>query len=324
MTSRRTFTAACVAGALLAPAMAWAQAGYPKGPVKMVVPYAAGGATDIIARTLGDKLGAKWGQPVVIENKPGAGTTLAASQLARMAADGQTLYMTTSAHTIAGSIYSKLDFDPVKDFSPISLVAKVPLVLVVRPGLAATNLQEFIALAKKEQSALSFASPGNGTAQHLAGEMFNTAVQARTTHVPYRGDAPAITDLLGGSVDAMYATLTVVLPYIASGKLRAIALANDKRVQKVPNIPTFAEAGLDKFEAATWFGVLAPARIAAPLGERISQDIKAVIAQPDMQAKLIDLGAEIVANSPAEFRGFMDEEAQKWKKIVATSGATVN
>lgn len=323
MTFRRSFCAA-LAAACLGAMPALAQTSYPKGPVKMIVPYAAGGATDIIARTLADKLALRWSQPVVIENKPGAGTTLAASQLARMAPDGQSLYMTTSAHTIAGSIYSKLDFDPVKDFTPLSLVAKVPLVLVVRPGLAANNLQEFIALAKREQGTLSFASPGNGTAQHLAGEMFNTMVQAKTTHVPYRGDAPAITDLLGGSVDAMYATLTVVLPYIASGKLRALAIANDKRVQKVPHIPTFAEAGLARFEAATWFGVLAPARIAEPLGERISQDIKAIIAQPEMQAKLIDLGAEIVGNSPTEFRSFMDEEARKWKKIVATSGATVN
>lgn len=239
-------------------ALAQAQAAFPEKPVKIVLPYAAGGATDIVARAVADKLGHRWNQPVIVDNKPGAGTTLAASQMARTPGDGYTLYLTTSAHTISASIYKKLDFNPVTDFAPLSLIAKVPLVLVVRPNLKVRTLAEFVQYVHAHPGKVSYASPGNGTAQHLTGEMFNTAVKAKMLHVPYRGDAPALTDLMGGTVDAMFATLTVVLPHIASGKLTALALANGSRVQKVPQIPTFAESGMKNFEAATWFGMLAP------------------------------------------------------------------
>ena len=316
---------ACVVPAV--PALALAQAdtaSFPSNPVKMVVPYAAGGATDIVARTVSEKMATLWGKPVIVENKPGAGTTLAASQVARMPGDGYNLYMTTSAHTISSSIYKKLDFDPVNDFAALSLIAKVPLVLVVRPGLNVRTLEEFTRYAKANVEKVTFASPGNGTAQHLAGEMFNAMAQTKMTHVPYRGDAPAITDMMGGVVDAMFATLTVVLPQIASGNLTAVALANGSRVEKVPEIPTFAEAGMKNFEAATWFGVLAPATMPKPLREKISKDIRSVVAQPDMRKKLIDLGGEVVGNSPAEFEAFMQAETGKWKEIVRTSNATVN
>lgn len=297
---------------------------FPANPVKIIVPYAAGGATDIVARSVSEKMATLWGKPVFIENKPGAGTTLAAAQVARLPGDGYNLYMTTSAHTISGSIYKKLDFNPVADFAPLTLIAKVPLVLVVRPGLKVRTLDDFIRYAKANPDKASFASPGNGTAQHLAGEMFNTKAQTRMAHVPYRGDAPAITDMMGGTVDAMFATLTVVLPHIASGKLTALALANGSRVEKVPDIPTFAEAGMKNFEAATWFGVLAPASMPKPLREQISKDIRSVVAQPDMRKKLIELGGEVVGNKPAEFESFMQAETGKWQDIIRTSGATVN
>lgn len=297
---------------------------FPANPVKIIVPYAAGGATDIVARSVSEKMATLWSKPVIIENKPGAGTTLAAAQVARLPGDGYNLYMTTSAHTISGSIYKKLDFNPVADFAPLTLIAKVPLVLVVRPGLNVRTLDDFIRYAKANPDKASFASPGNGTAQHLAGEMFNTKAQTRMAHVPYRGDAPAITDLIGGSVDAMFATLTVVLPHIASGKLMALALANGSRVEKVPAIPTFAEAGMKNFEAATWFGVLAPASMPPPLREQISKDIRSVVAQPEMRKKLIDLGGEVVGSKPAEFESFMQAETAKWADIIRTSGATVN
>ena len=297
---------------------------FPANPVKIIVPYAAGGATDIVARSVSDKMASLWGKPVFIENKPGAGTTLAATQVARLPGDGYSLYLTTSAHTISSSIYKKLDFNPVTDFAPLTLIAKVPLVLVVRPGLNVRTLDEFVRYVKANPDKVAFASPGNGTAQHLAGEMFNTKAQTKMVHVPYRGDAPAITDMMGGSVDAMFATLTVVLPYIASGKLTAIALANGSRVEKVPEIPTFSEAGMKSFEAATWFGVLAPASMPQPLRELISKDIRSVVAQPDMRKKLIDLGGEVVNNQPAEFERFMQAETGKWQEIIRTSGATVN
>lgn len=297
---------------------------FPANPVKIVVPYAAGGATDIVARSVSDKMAALWGKPVVIENKPGAGTTLAASQMARLPGDGYTLYLTTSAHTISSSIYKKLDFNPVTDFAPLTLIAKVPLVLVVRPSLNVRTLDEFTRYVKANPNKAAFASPGNGTAQHLAGEMFNTKAQTKMVHVPYRGDAPAITDMMGGSVDAMFATLTVVLPHIAAGKLTPIALANASRVEKVPEIMTFAEAGMKDFEAATWFGVLAPGSMPAPLREQISSDIRSVVAQPDMRKKLIELGGDVVNNKPAEFERFMQAETGKWQEIIRASGATVN
>lgn len=328
-TLRRSLIGAAVVSCMapLAIGMASAQtatAKFSANPVKLVVPYAAGGATDIVARAISEKMSTLWGKPVIVENKPGAGTTLAASQVSRLPGDGATLYMTTSAHTISGSIYKKLDFNPVTDFTPVTMIVKVPLVLVVRPSMNIRNLEGFLQYAKANPNKLSFASPGNGTAQHLTGEMFNTSAKVHMTHIPYRGDAPAITDLMGGSVDAMFATLTAVLPHIAAGKLTAIALANDKRVEKVPEIPTFAEAGMKNFEAATWFGILAPASMPASLRDPISQDIRAVVAQPDMHKKLIELGGEVVSSDPANFQQFMQSETAKWASIIRTSGATVN
>ncbi|ADU98131.1 tripartite tricarboxylate transporter substrate binding protein [Alicycliphilus denitrificans] len=316
---RYALAAAC------APGLAFAQeAPFPSTNVHLVVPYAAGGATDIVARAVADKLGPRWGKPVVIDNKPGAGTTLAAAQVARAPGDGHLLYMTTSAHTISAALYKKLDYDPLASFAALTLVAKVPLVLVVRPSLDVSTLDEFTRYVRANPDKAAYASPGNGTAQHLTGEMFNAAMKTRMVHVPYKGDAPAITDLLGGSVDAMFATLTVVLPHIASGKLKAIALANGSRIEKVPAIPTFAEAGLPNFEAATWFGVLAPASLPKGLRERISRDIRAVVDQPDLRARLIDLGGEVVSNTPAAFEAFMQAESAKWQGIARQSGAVIN
>lgn len=308
--------------ALLSPLALQAQA-FPSRPVKLVVPYPAGGATDVVARALAERLTATWGQQVVVDNKPGAGTTLAASQVARAPGDGHTLYMTTSAHTIAASVYKKLDFDPVKDFAAISLLVKVPIVLVTHPALPAKTLTEVIALAKSRANGLTFASPGNGTAQHLAGEMFKVQTQAPMTHVPYRGDAPAVTDLLAGQVDTMFVTLTSVLAHIASGKLNAVALANAKRVERVPELRTFTEAGLAGFEAATWFGVLAPASLSPALRTQISEQIVKLVAEPAMRQRLVDLGGEVVNNRSAEFDAFMQAETRKWREAVRVSGATV-
>ena len=316
---RCTLVAAC------APSLALAQEpAFPTATVHLVVPYAAGGATDIVARAVAEKLSTRWSESVVIDNKPGAGTTLAASQVARGTGDGYLLYMTTSAHTISASLYKKLDYDPMKSFAALTLIAKVPLVLVVRPSLNVSTLDEFTRYVRANPDKAAYASPGNGTAQHLTGEMFNVAMKTHMVHVPYKGDAPAVTDLLSGSVDAMFATLTVVLPYIASGKLKAIALANGSRVEKVPNIPTFAEVGLKNFEAATWFGVLAPASLPKHLRERISQDIRAVVDQPGLRAQLIDLGGEVVSSTPDAFETFMQAESVKWQAIVKQSGAVIN
>jgi tripartite-type tricarboxylate transporter receptor subunit TctC len=294
---------------------------YPAKPVTMVVPYPAGGATDLVARAVAERLGAAWKQSVIVENRAGAGTTIAASYVARAPGDGYTLFMTTSAHTISGHLYSKLPYDPMKDFAPITLVTKVPLVLVVNPAIPAHNLKEFLAYVKKDGANVNFASPGTGTAQHLSGELFKIATGSGITHVPYRGDAPAFTDLVGGQVQMMLATITSALPLIESGKLRALAVANDKRVSALASVPTFAEAGMPGFEAATWFGLLAPASMKPELAQRIYGDVSKIVATPDMRKRIEDLGGEVVNSTPAQFAEFMRAEEAKWGKAVQASGA---
>ena len=326
MNHRRLLLTSLLSACGMSALQAWAQGqgGFPQQSVKLVVPYPAGGATDVIARVLAERMTPAWGQTVYVDNKPGAGTTVAASQVAKAKPDGYTLYMTTSAHTISGSLYKKLDFDPLKDFSPLCLLAKVPLVLVVRPNLNAKTLTEFTQALKAQPDKFTFASPGNGTAQHLAGEMFKTVTGAKITHVPYRGDAPAVADLMGGQVDAMFATLTTVLPQIASGKLRPLAIANGKRIEKVAHIPTFDELGMSGFEAATWFGVLAPAGLPPTLKQKIADDLSRVSGHPDMRQRLIDLGGEVLNSNPVEFEFFMQAESRKWTEIVRVSGATLD
>ncbi|CAM4400376.1 MFS transporter [Bordetella tumbae] len=294
---------------------------YPAKPVSMTVPYPAGGATDVVARAVAEQLTQLWKQPVVVENKSGAGTTIAAAAVARAPGDGYTLFMTTSAHTISGYLYPDLAYDPVKDFAPITLVTKVPLVLVVNPGVPAATLPEFLTYLKTHGDEVNFASPGNGTAQHLSGELFKLATQSKITHVPYRGDAPAFTDLAGGQVQMMLATITSALPLIESGKLRALAVANATRVPALANVPTFDEAGMPGFEAATWFGVLAPASLPPERAQRIYQDISRIVATPKMRERIEALGGEVVNSTPQAFADFITAEQQKWGKAVQVAGA---
>ena len=294
---------------------------YPAKSVTMVVPYPAGGATDVVARAVAEKLTQSWGQTVIVENRAGAGTTIGASAVARSQGDGYTLFMTTSAHTISGHLYDKLSYDPVKDFAPITLVTKVPLVLVVNPSVPARNLQEFLAYLKQDGASVNFASPGNGTAQHLSGELFKIATQSAITHVPYRGDSPAFTDLAGGQVQMMLATITSALPLIQSGKLRALAVANGKRVQALREVPTFAEAGMQGFEAATWFGLLAPSSLPPAQARRIYEDVSKIVATPEMQTRIEGLGGEVVNSTPEAFAAFMAQEQEKWGQAVKASGA---
>ncbi|AVJ26741.1 Bug family tripartite tricarboxylate transporter substrate binding protein [Achromobacter spanius] len=294
---------------------------YPSKPVSMIVPYPAGGATDVVARAVAERLTQTWGQSVIVENRAGAGTTIGASSVARARGDGYTLFMTTSAHTISGHLYNKLSYDPVKDFAPITLVTKVPLVLVVNPAIPAKTLPEFLTYLKQNGSAVNFASPGNGTAQHLSGELFKIATKSNITHVPYRGDAPAFTDLAGGQVQMMLATITSALPLIESGKLRALAVANGKRVQALRDVPTFAEAGMPGFEAATWFGILAPAAMPPEQAQRIYEDVSKIVATPAMQTRIEGLGGEVVNSTPKAFAAFMQQEEEKWGQAVKASGA---
>jgi len=278
----------------------------------------------VIARLIGERLSSRWGRPVVVENRAGAGATVGAEVVARSEPDGYTLFETTSAHTISASLYRRLPYDPIRDFTAVTLTATVPLVLVVSKGVPATDLAGFVAWGKQQQRGVTAGSTGNGTAQHLTAELFKGRTGIALEHVPYRGDAPLITDLLSGLVNCSFATLSAVLPYINGGELRAIALAHARRMDALRGVPTFAEAGMADFEAATWFGTFAPAGLPPELRERIARDIAAIVAEPAMSQRLVEMGAEVNNLPPAEFDAFIGRETARWAEAVRLSGAQVN
>lgn len=325
MLHRRSFTA-CAAALLFAVATgaAIAQTPYPARPVRLVVPYAPGGATDVIARMLAERLAAQWSQPVVVENRAGAGATVGAEVVAKAPADGYTLFETTSAHTISASLYRKLSYDPVRDFTPITLTATVPLVMVVGPSVPAATLAEFVAWAKAQPQGVTNASPGNGTAQHLTGALFRQRTGLQTVHVPYKGDTPMIADLIGGQVQFAFITLSAVVSHVKAGKLKAIGLAHARRSSALPEVPTFAELGIADFEAATWFGLFAPAGLATELRERLYRDVSAIVATPAFTQRLVDMGAEVNNLAPAAFEAFIRKETANWAEAVKLSGASVD
>jgi tripartite-type tricarboxylate transporter receptor subunit TctC len=313
---------ALMALAVLAGANASAQT-FPSKPVSIVVPYPAGGATDVIARLIAQRLSVAWGQPVIVNNKPGAGTVLGADSVAKAPGDGYTLYMTTAAHTISASLYKKLPYDPFKDFAPITLTSVVPLVLVTSNAVPANTLPELIGYLKSHPGS-TFASTGNGTPQHLTGALFKAQNKLDMTHVPYRGDAPMLTDIMGNQVHMAFVTLSAALPHIKTGKIRAIAMAHSKRVDALPDVPTFAQAGVPNFEAATWFGLLGPASLPANLKNKIYRDVSQAVATPELSAKLLDMGGDVSNTSPEQFQAFMQAEAKNWAEAVKLSGAQVD
>jgi len=321
--NRRHFAAGAVLALAAAfPLLAAAQA-YPAKSVNLVVPYPAGGATDVIARMIADKLTPVWGQPVVVVNKPGAGTLIAAEQVARSPGDGYTLYMTTAAHTISANLYKKIPYDPVKDFTPITLTSTIPLVLVTTPSLPAKTLPELIARAKADPG-MSFASTGNGTPQHLTMELFKAQNKLTLTHVPYKGDSPMLTDLIGGQVPMAFVTLSAAMPYIKAGKLRAIALAHGKRVEGIASVPTFAEAGMPGFVAATWFGLFGPGTMPPELANRIYRDVAKIVAVPEFTAKLKEMGGDVDNSTPQAFQAHIQGELKRWGEAVRLSGAQID
>ena len=298
--------------------------GFPEKAVTLVVPYPAGGATDVIGRMVAEKLPSQWKQQVVVTNRPGAGTTLAAESIARAPGDGYTLYITTAAHTISASLYGKLKYDPVKDFAPITLISTIPLVMLVNPTLPVNTLPELIQYAKAQKNGLTMASPGNGTPQHLAGELFKSKTGTPLTHVPYKGDTPMLTDLIGGQVQVAFVTLSAALPYINSGKLKPIALAHPKRVDAIPAVPTMAEAGVPDFSAATWFGIYGPGTMSEALRQKIASDIQKIVAEPAMTQRLRDMGGEVNNSTPEGFKKVIDAEVKNWSEAVRLSGARVD
>jgi tripartite-type tricarboxylate transporter receptor subunit TctC len=315
---------AAAAALMLIAGGAMAQA-WPSKPIRYVVPFAPGGTTDILGRTIADKLAIALGQPVIVENKPGAGGGVGAEFVAKSPADGYTIMGgTISTHAINASLYKNLGYDPVRDFVPITLIARVPNMLVVNPSLPASNVKELIALLKANPGKYSFASSGNGTSQHLSGELFKTMTGVEMQHIPYKGSPPALADVVGGQVAMTFDNITTALPLAKGGKLRALAVTTAERTSVAPDVPTLAEAGLAGYEVGSWQGVFAPAGVPADIVKRLNAEIVKIINLPEVRDKLLALGAEPAPNSSAEFAALVKSEVTKWADVVKKSGARVD
>ena len=315
--------AVAVAFGVVAP-FATGQSTYPTRPVRLVVPFPAGGTTDIIARATAQKLSEAWGQQVIVDNRPGAGGNVGSELVAKSAPDGYTLLMgTVGTHAINPSLYAKMPYDHVKDFVPVILVAGVPNVLVVNPELPVKSVPELIAYAKANPGKLNFASSGNGTSIHLSGELFKAMTGVQMTHVPYKGSAPALTDLVGGQVQLMFDNLPSSLAFIKAGKLRAIAVTSTARAAALPDVPTVGDF-VPGFEASSWFGILAPAGTPPAIIAKINGEATKWLATPEAKDKLTAQGANVAGGSPQDFAKHIQAETAKWAKVVKDSGAKVD
>ena len=292
-------------------------------PVSLVVPFPAGGTTDVLARALAERLSPAIGQPVIVENKPGAGATIGADYVAKAKADGHTLLIGAVHHTIASSVYKKLPYDFQKGFEPVTVIAMVPNVLVVNARTPAKNVNELVALIKAKPAEASYGSNGNGTAQHLIGTQFQQQTGTRLQHIPYKGSGPLATDLLGGQILMSFDTITPVLPHIKAGKLRPLAVTTAKRSPALPDVPTLQEAGLKDFDIGTWFGVLAPVGTPKPVLDRLSAEATKIIQSPDFKKRMDDIGAQPVGNSPAEMAAQIRSETDKFSLLVKAGNVTV-
>jgi tripartite-type tricarboxylate transporter receptor subunit TctC len=290
---------------------------YPTQTVKIVVPFSAGSNTDILARVLANKLGAMWNQTVIVENKPGVPGTVS---VATSTADGYTLMLTSNGHTILSVLNKDLPFDPIKDFAGVSEVASVPLVLTVAPALPVKSLQEFIALAKEKPGTLNFASAGLASSNYIAGELLKQTAKIDIIHIPYRGTPEQITSLMRGDSQLSMAFLGTSLSFIESGKIRALAIATAQRNPSLPDVPTFAEAGLPQYHYDSWFGVMAPAKTPAAILKKVSDDIATVLKAPDVLQRLQSLGAIPVGNTPEQFNAIIRSDADRYGKLLATAG----
>ena len=319
-----------VSAGLLPTTSPWAQSGWPNKPVRIVVPFAPGGTTDILARALAPELGKAFGQTFIVDNKPGAGGNIGADTVAKAAPDGYTLLMgTVGTHAINAALYPKMPFDPVRDFAPITLVAGVPNVLVMNPAKAeaykVNSVADLIRYARANPGKLNMASSGNGTSIHLSGELFKSMTGTYMLHFPYRGSGPALLDLIGGTMDLMFDNLPSALPQIRAGKLKALAVTTATRSAAVPELPTIAEAGpLKGFEASSWFGLLAPAGTPADIVNRIQQETTKALQSAALKERLLSQGAIPGGQTPAEFAKFIAAETTKWARVVKASGAKVD
>jgi tripartite-type tricarboxylate transporter receptor subunit TctC len=309
-----------LAGLAVRPARAEA---FPSRTVKLVVPWPPGGGTDIYARVIGQELGTRWGQSVVVENRPGAAGNIGAAQVASAAPDGYTLMLATITLASNPSLYKDLPFDTRKSFAPVTEVAGVPHILVVRKDFPANSVQQLIDLAKARPHQLNYASAGSGSPFHLAAELFKQLARVDITHVPYKGGAPAITDVLGGQVQMTFANFSAVLPHIRSGALKPLGITSAQRSPILPNVPTIAESGVPGYEFTSWFGFFFPAGVPAPILDQVSRNIVAVLRTPSIKERLTADGADVVGNSPEQFAKFVDSELDKWAAVVKSAGLKV-
>jgi len=298
--------------------IAWAQA-YPARPVRWIVPAPPGGPLDIVARLFGQWLSERLGQPFIVENRPGGGTNIATEMVARAPADGYTLLSVVTAAAINATLYDKLNFNFIRDIAPVASIIRVPLVMVINPSIRARTVPEFIAYAKANPGTISLASPGTGTAPHVAGELFKMMTGVNMLHVPYRGDAPAFTDLLGGQVQVYFPTTISSIEHIKTGKLRALAVTTATRVEALPDIPTMGDF-IPDYEASNWYGVGAPKNTPTEIVGKLNNEINAALADANMKARLSDIGGVILAGSPADFGRLIAEETEKWAKVIKNAG----
>lgn len=302
---------------------AYAADAWPSKPITIVVPFAAGGTTDILARIVGQKLSASLGQPVIIDNKAGAGGTLGANVAAHAAADGNTFFMATIAHAIAPGLYKSLPYDFTRDLTPVGLVGTVPNVLIVNNSVPAKNVKELIAYIKANPGKVNFGSAGPGSTEHLAGELFRSMTGTQITHVPYKGGAPMMADLLGGQIQMALETSPSAAPHVRAGKVRALAVTSAKPSPAYPGVPTLSEAGVPGYEMVTWFALMAPHGTPAPIVERMHKELQAALQAKDVEAKFADQGVTAGDMTPQQVDSFVRSETTKWARIVKESGAKV-
>ncbi len=318
-TERNSLARLALAAALLLPGAALAQA-WPAKPIRIIVPFATGGVTDVVIRTVAPKLGEALGQPIVVENKGGAGGTIGTAQGAQAPADGYTFVAPAASHTTTPGLYSKLTFDPLKDFVAVTQIVTVPYILVVGPSLPAKDLKEFIALAKSKPGTLAYGSAGNGSSNHLAGELLEIMAGVDLVHSPYKGSGPALTDLMGGHIAFMFDPINTSVQHVKSGKLRPLGVGSLTRVKAMPEVPTIDELGLKGFEAVTWIGLLAPAGTPKDIVARMHRELVKVLKDPEVQERLASQGAEPVGSTPEEFDAYMRREVEKWGMVIKKAG----
>jgi tripartite-type tricarboxylate transporter receptor subunit TctC len=320
--TRRHLIQAFALAATMASSAAMAQA-WPSKPITLIVPFPAGGTTDVLARALADKLQLSLGQPVIVDSKPGAGATLGADYVVKSKPDGYTLLVGAVHHTIASSVYKKLPYDFQKDLAPVTTIALVPNVLVVNAGTPVKNVAELVALLKSEAGKHNYGSNGNGTAQHLIGTQFENMTGTEFAHIPYKGSGPLATDLLGGQITMSFDTVTPVLPHIKAGKLRALAVTTAKRSSALPDVPTLDEAGLKGFNIGTWFGVLAPAATPKDIVARLNSEMVKIIQSPEFRKRMGEIGAEPIGDSTEQMAAQIKSETDKFAKLVKEAKVTI-